>query len=164
MDGCWKHHRKKTKLGLALGNAYLVPVLSHKTTHAWRFFFSFWHFREHAAVSLLVCNYQTVMAACLRLVQNRKETSSEPWYCWRLQGRVQTCLILDISLRPLGMNFQKCWVIGIVDKSAETRVVRLLGKKIAVSSPNFKTSEYSGNKFLALIWREIFRNGGYSIY
>lgn len=52
---------KKAELGLDLGIAYLVPVLSHKTTqtHTWRFFFSFWHPGEHTAVPLLVCNSQT---------------------------------------------------------------------------------------------------------
>lgn len=51
---------KKTKLGLDLGNAYLVLGLSHKTTHThtkiFLFLLAFW--RKHCC-ALLVCNSQT---------------------------------------------------------------------------------------------------------
>lgn len=102
---------KKTKLGLDLGNAYFVLVLSHKTTHTHtqRFFFSFWHFGEHTAVPLLVCNSQTWADGSLLGYSSKKRRNQlRAPVLLEITGWVQTCLILDIGFRPLGMNFQEC--------------------------------------------------------
>lgn len=105
-----KTSQKKDKAGISPWECLLGPCLKPQDHTHLKIFLFLLAFQGtccclFARVQLPNCG---LMAACLRLVQKREETSSEPWYCWRLQGRVQTRLILDISLRPLGMSFQKC--------------------------------------------------------
>lgn len=119
--GCgWllKIPQEKDKAGISPRECWLGPCLKPQDHTSLRNFLFLLAFQGtccclFTSVQLPNCG---LMAACLRLVQKREETTSEPRYCWKLQCMVQTCLILDVTLRPLRMNIQKCWVIGIVNK------------------------------------------------
>lgn len=174
MNGCWKHHihTKKAKLGLALGNAVLVPVSSHKTTDTWRFFLFLWAFQGTCCclfTSVQLANHG-LLAACFRLVQNRGETTSAPQYCWRWQSVVQTCLILAITLRHLGMDFQTCWIIGIGGKVGRSQQWSDLGKKnlcvrVWGETKNYHGfPEFSGQNIVEIFRRERLRNESCSVY
>lgn len=107
--GGWllKTPQKKDNAGISLWECWFVPCLKPQDHTHFKIFlfllaFQGTHCCLFASVWLPNCG---LMAFCLRPLQKRGETSSEPQYCWRLQGTVQTHLILDISLRPLGVSF-----------------------------------------------------------